>query len=262
MELTTKPSHVSRVKSDAETVTSSQDERLQNPSILLLGAESRNGLEVLRKLAAHPRRPLIHAFVDETSKLSDEDSQLCTSVIEGSVRHAVDIEEALEETSANWLVLAAGDDDSNPKDRRRNRNIRTATAKNTATVLDLPQLRSVRVLVISRIGAAPSSGIKMGLRGRLCKLADPALHDYEGLEEALYSLRDRITLVRTTRVTDSRSSSSNRMVLNNNDKAPSLCTERSDLAASVVDEILEQPRYYGSRVVNVTSVFGLGRLNK
>lgn len=255
---------------DDETVSSSLDERLQNPIILLLGADSKNGLEVLRKLAAHPQRPILHAFVEEASKLRDEDWHVCTSVIEGSVRHAIDIEEAMEETGANWVVLAAGDDDAtNLEDRRRNRNIRTSTAKNTATVLELPQFRSVRALVMSRIGAAPlptassssSDRIKLGLRGRLCQLASSrALHDYEGLEEALHSIRDRTTIVRTTRVTESRiaSSSSSRRLLqvNGNEKIPSLYTERSDLAASVVEEILEQPRMYGCRVVNVTSVSG------
>ena len=252
---------------DAETVSSSQDERLQNPSILLLGADSKNGLEVLRRLASHPRKPSIHAFVEDFSKLREEDLQLCTSVIEGSVRHAIDIQEALEETSANWVVLAAGDDDAaNIEDRRRNRNIRTSTAKNTATVLDMPHLRYVRAVVISRICAAPqssssSSGIKMGLRERLCRRASNCeLHDYVGLEEALHSIRDRVTFVRTTRVKDFRPSStttSNRRLLltvNHNDKTTSPYTSRSDLASFVVDEILDQPRIYGNRVVNVTSV--------
>ena len=250
------PSQVSRAKSDAETVTSSIDERLENPSILLLGADSKTGLEILRRLATHTRRPNIHAFVEDASKFKHGDYQLCTSVVEGSVRHAIDIEEALEETSANWVVLATGNDYMSPEDRRRNRNIRTRTAKNTATVLDLPHLRSVRALVISRIGAGPSSGIKMGLRGRLCKLGNRVLHDYEGLEEALHSIQNRTTVVRTTPIIDSIAPSSYRIVLNNDDNTvPSLSTERSDLASCIVDEIMEQPRNYGSRVVNVTSVW-------
>jgi hypothetical protein len=204
--------------------------------------------------------------VEDFSKLREEDLQLCTSVIEGSVRHAIDIQEALEETSANWVVLAAGDDDAaNFEDRRRNRNIRTSTAKNTATVLDMPNLRYVRAVVISRICAAPqssssSSGIKMGLRERFCKRASNcALQDYEGLEEALHSIRDRVTIVRTTCVKDFRSPptttpSNRRSLLNHNDKISSSYTSRSDLASFVVDEILDQPRIYGNRVVNVTSV--------
>lgn len=242
------------MKSDSETVTSSQDERLLNPSILLVGADSKSGLEILRQLTEHPSRPNVHALVEDYSKLENEHFQHCASVIEGSARHAVDIAEALEETSAKWIVLANGDD-SNPKDRRGNSNIRTQTAKNAAYVLDLPHFHSVRAVVVSRIGAAQSSSVKMGLRGRLCKIVNRVLRDFEGQEAALLPIRNRTTVVRTTNVTDSLpSSSSRRLILNDNDKTPSLYTERSDLAACVVDEILEQPRFYGSRVVNVTSI--------
>jgi len=245
----------SSTRSDSETVTSSQDERLLNPSILLVGAESKTGLEILRQLAEHPSRPYIHAFVEDSSKLVDEHYLRCTSVTEGSARHAVDIEEALEETSASWIVLSNGHD-TNPKDRRGNINLRTLTAKNVAFVLDLPQFHSVRAVVVSRIGAAQSSSIKIGLRGRLCKIVNRVFHDFVGQEEALLPIRNRTTVVRTTNVTESlTSSSSRRLILNENDRAPSLFTERSDLAACIVDEILVQPRFYGSRVINVTSVF-------
>lgn len=255
------------------TITSSEDDRLEHPSILLLGADSKTGIEVLHRLAAHPKRPLIHAFVDEDGfKFADEDRELCTSVIEGSVRHACDIEEALDESGANWVVLVIGDNiDDSPIDRLTLKR----AAKNIVTALDhLSYSKSVRTLAVSRIGAdygSPHKKARLGLRGTLRQLRRrSALADFKVQEENLSPIRHRTTVVRTTTLRDSLSTSSltstssssssssspssRRLILSDTDKMPSFFTERSDLAECIVEEILEQPTSYGSRVVNMTSV--------
>lgn len=225
-------------------------------SILLLGASSRTGLECIHQLSQHPSKPLIHAFCEEdTPDITGNDASACHSIIEGSIRHAIDIEEALKYTSANWVVICANSNDDynliRPKDHS------TVAAKNVVHVLEQERFQAVRVLVVSRIEAATEeANIRVSLRDkfRLMK-GRQLLHDLAGQEKNMRPIWDRTTVVRTTRLTDSVTNSGRRLVEFTDREVVLPChtTERADLASCIVDEICARPIPIGNRVLNVTS---------
>lgn len=222
-------------------------------SILIIGATSRTGMECIHQLAEHPSKPIIHAFCENPSDLDENVTKQCASILEGSVRHAIDIEEALEETGANWVVFCGDASDDNALNRPQ-KNLKTVSATNIARVLNQPAYQSVRVLVVSRIGRG-TSHVKLGLRGSINQMKGrQVLLDYAGQELALRPIWNRTTVVRTTQLTDSLTSSGRRIVeLCDNDRLPTLNTERADLAACIVDEICARPIPIGNRTLNVTS---------
>jgi NAD(P)H-binding len=225
---------------------------LGQSSILVVGASSKTGVECIRQLSEHPSKPVIHAFCEDLSEIDEEVAKPCTTIFEGSVRHAIDIEEALSENGANWVVLCGDASEDSPLTRRQI-NLRTVSAKNTAQVLSQPRFQSVRVLVVSRIGAGTTS-IRFGLRGKLCQLIRRQfLHDNAGQEKAVRPVWDRTTVVRTTMLTDNATATGRIVELSDNDRIPTLKTERADLASCIVDEICARPIPTGNRVVNVTS---------
>jgi NAD(P)H-binding len=227
-------------------------------SILLLGASSRTGLECIQQLAQHSSRPLIHAFCDEDAPAIDEENaNLCHTISEGSIRHAIDIEEALIDSGANWVVLCGNSSDDYNLNRPKDHS--TVSAKNLVHVLEHKRFHSVRVLVVSRIEAATEeSNIRLSLRAKLGLMKGrQLLNDLAGQEKNMRQIWNRTTVVRTTRLTDAPAStgSSRRLVeLNESDVVP-IChpTERTDLALCIVDEICARPIPTGNRVLNVIS---------
>jgi hypothetical protein len=229
----------------------------ERTSILLIGASSRTGVECIQQLAEHESHPLVHAFCEDAEELDPEFASACTSVVEGSIRHAIDIQDALEVTKASWIVLCGDSSEDSSEylsSTPRQKNLRTVSARNIARVLqDRP---SIRVLVVSRIEAPGllHNTIKMNLRARLCQLRHlQFLHDLAGQEQALVSIWNRTTVVRTTLLTD-RSSGTKRIIeLNDNETIPTLTTDRIELAKRIVAEICTRPIPAGNRVLNVTS---------
>jgi hypothetical protein len=132
--------------------------------VLILGATSENGHEIIRQLYDHPSRPEIHAFVDESTGVDDNDDASppalpldlqvkCTSIVEGSVRHAIDLEEAIANTHVNWVVLCGPPlGKHHHHHHHHHRECRTMTAKNLATALSRPGFDHVRVMIVSRVG--------------------------------------------------------------------------------------------------------------
>lgn len=219
---------VSHSRSNQESISSMTSDQT---SILVIGASSRTGIECIHQLAEHLSKPVIHAFCDDVSELGEDVAKLCHTVTAGSVRHAVDVEEALEDTGANWVVLCGDASDDDPLNRRQ-KNLRTVSAKNIVRVLTMPGYESVRVLVVSRIGAAKASNLKLSLRAKLCQLKQSQfLSDNAGQEQELKSIWDRTTVVRTTILTDNITGSGRIVELSDHDKLPSLTTQRSELAS-------------------------------
>lgn len=255
------------------TLSSDEDESMSSSSsmwppsisILVIGASSRTGLECIYQLAAHPSKPIVHAFCEDVSSLDvtklfhpNKKIRAASSIIEGSVRHAVDIEEALDATGANWVVLC-GDvsddiDTTTTNHKGRQKNLRTVSAKNIARVLSYPRFQTVRALVVSRIGAGSTTRLRLGWRGRLDQFKGRvALSDNAGQEEALRPIWNRTTVVRTTTLTDSVTRSGRIVELTHTDRIPTFTTERADLASCIADEICARPTPSGNREINVTS---------
>ena len=247
-------------------ILSDRRKRQRRPSILILGASSRTGLECIQQLSDHPSKPYVHAFNEEDMpEMDDEYFYMCHTVIEGSMRHAIDIEEALRLTGANWVVLC------NDRDvqQRRPKDHSAICAKNVVHVLQQPHFKFVRALVVSRIEAAPPAEISQRLMLSVrCKFrqmkARPMLHDLAEQEKQLRAIWDRVTVVRTTQLSDASPSTSSRQLLQFSDdelaksvKSSHNCsftttsTERTDLASYIVTEICSRPTPSGNRVINV-----------
>lgn len=252
-----------------EKVTIADSRKRRRPSILILGASSRTGLEYIQQLSAHPSKPYIHAFNEEDMpEMDDEYFHMCHTVIEGSVRHAVDIEDALKITGANWVILCNDRDGQ----EQRLKDHSAVSAKNVVHVLQQPHFEFVRALVISRIEAAPPNEISkrllLNVRCKLRKMKSrPMLQDLAEQEKRLHAIWDRVTVVRTTQLSDTSPNTSSRKLLQFSDdellksvkSSPncsftSACTERVDLASYIVDEICARPIPTGNRVINVMSV--------
>jgi NAD(P)H-binding len=156
-------------------------------SVLIIGATGRTGVECIRHMSQHPSCPEIHAFCQNPSNLTPSDWDLCTSVIEGSARHAIDIEEALHLTKANWVILCVGSgDDVSPN------NVRTFTAENLMRVLQKPTFDNIRVIVVSMARSSHSIGLVNKCRLRYI------LADHLGQERACRAIGHRATIVQST----------------------------------------------------------------
>jgi hypothetical protein len=228
------------------------------PRVLVIGATSASGHEIIRQLSEHPCRPQIHAFCDETTShgLPIDVQARCTSVVEGSVRHAVDLVEAIENTRVNWVLLCGEPMDNHfPNDSESNNNVmhhhhsRTTAAKNLATALTTtPGLEQVRVMVVSRVRQPLLRRIGgMMTTSFLAQQRDwEEVVDCRGQEDALQQITNPVTIIRTTRLVDHHNSKRSRKLVElppqSSSSASSIpfamrCTYRSDLASRVVEEL-------------------------
>ena len=220
----------------------------QKKSILVLGATGGTGLESIRQLAKHPSKPQIHAFCRNPSKLADTDQALCDSVIAGDARQSKDLQQALQQTAANVVIVSIGNGESVAKT-----DIRTASAEALATVLKLPDFKHVRTVVVSSTGAGTSRiVVGMGIGKLISFHLRHVLKDHTGQEAAFFSLRNRTTVVRATALTDD-APTGKLVYFGDMEKSPTIKTDRADLAAWIVEEICGGTKPVGGRVVNVTS---------
>jgi hypothetical protein len=253
--------------------------------VLILGATSENGHEIIRQLYDHPSRPEIHAFVDESTCVVDNDDDdspalpldlqvKCTSIVEGSVRHAIDLEEAIVNTNVNWVVLCGPP--LGHRHHHHHRECRTIAAKNLATALSRPDFDHIRVMIVSRVGTKQCPfrsslyrGVGVGGMFSLSTVSSflqrnqhdrEEISDCSGQEEALsHFLRSnnndddgivcerRLTIIRSAGVVSSMRKSQQRPLQNLVELTRSAittlpgsnmrCTHRHDLASGVVNEL-------------------------
>ena len=179
--------------------------------------------------------------------------------MEGNARNPEDLLCALEQTRADTVLLAIGDEKTESDHHHVNNNktpVRTASAQALALVLHLPQFKHVRVVVISRVGAGGTlRGLNLGLGRGTWRHAHlwqrrRILADHSGQEEALASLGSRVTIVRTTTMVSNHARAGQLVLFDDYDACPSNTTDRADLVSWIVREILTT-RPVG-RVVNVT----------
>lgn len=218
-------------------------------TVLIIGATSKTGLAIIDHLAKHPSKPSLHVMCcDQSEELPPRSKELCCSIVLGNQRSAHDIEQALAETQPNWIVISIGNDENVA---RKMNGIRTANAQATVSVLRKSQYLHVRVLVVSRIGAGTSRiVIGLGLGMLLAYHLRHELADYTGQEAAFSTLTNRVSIVRTTALTDNQPTG-HLVYFGDKDKCPSNTTDRADLAAWITYEICQSD--FRRRMVNVTS---------
>ena len=171
-----------------------------------------------------------------------------TTVQKGNARKAEDIEKALVNTKADWIIISVGNGENVAKN-----DIRQVNAQATASVLSKPQYQHVRVVVVSSTGAGNSKiVVGMGIGKLISFHLRHILADHTEQEAAFAAtIPNRTTVVRATALQDG-AATGKLQEFGDSDKSPTIKTDRADLAAWIAQEICE----YGGRprVVNLTSV--------
>jgi hypothetical protein len=229
-------------------------------SILIIGATGKTGVAVARRLgraaSSNNKDNLrLHAMARSPEKVvtTGKDAVKYDSVIKGNAREAADIEKALLQTRATWIIISVG----NGLDvSQKNADIRTANAVAVATVLQKPQSAHVRVLVVSSTGAGTSKmNIGFGLGQLVAFHLRHVLRDHSGQEAALLHTlgSHRVTIVRATSLTD-EAPTGELLLFGDMDRCPTIKTNRADLADWIANEICGvTPKFPNGGAANVTS---------
>ena len=220
-------------------------------SFLQIGATGETGLAISRKLASHESNPSVHAMVRDPTKLSDGDRKNFTSIVRGDALSAADIERALVETDADWLVISVGNGSNTKKQTTREDN-----AKAVVSVLSKPQFQTVRVMVMSSHGAGPTKVIfGFGIGMLITYFLKNVFVDHTNQEQVFLnsnSVKDRAVFVRPTELTNDKPTG-NIQEFGNVEKVPSIHTDRADVAQWIVNEIYRKDGFV-PRAANICSV--------
>lgn len=221
------------------------------PVILIIGGNGQTGVEVIRACAASDTKPAVHAFCRSPSKLSESDTALCASIIEGDARSSADIARAFEESKADFAVVAVGNSaDLGPTD------IREASAKALMDSIEPgAKFDHVKVVVVSSVGAGGTKlligfGIGMLLGMRLKHV----LKDHDGQEEEIWarlgeSDKHRALVLHTTGLTAGHPGGQVRIF---EGKVPYPRIDRSVVARFILDEICGDGSNFG-KAISITT---------
>lgn len=218
---------------------------MTTPSVLIFGATGRIGKYVIEAGADHPTQPELHAFVRNPDKLTAEEKKLCKSVIKGDATNPTDIQRALEESKANYVVIGMGTPHLQVQDIRERNALAVAQALGTGT-----KFEHVKIIVISAIGAGDSKPIVgYGIGTIIEFILRHPLADHDKQEPILMALNKednkRVMIVRPTGLTEGKATG--KMVLfGATDPCPSIMTDREDLGKWVVQQICNDSPLFGT----------------
>lgn len=219
-------------------------------NVLVMGASGRSGLEILRVLSAHDSKPQIHAFCRNPDSLNASATSLCTSVVRGNAKSVADIERALRETKADVVVVSLGNGDS-----VRKSDIRTASAEALVIVMKKPEFLDVHAVIVSSAGAGKSKiKVGMGIGMMISYHLRHVLADHTGQERAFMSspgIQMRTCIVRATSLVDNKATGKI-ATYGDKEKAPTIETDRADLATWITKQVCQSTSCGGGQIVNIT----------
>jgi NAD(P)H-binding len=217
--------------------------------ILLVGATGKTGLEVAHQLSENPSKPSIHAICRDIAKLQKATTVKFDTVSKGDASKADDIEAALLKSEANWIIVCIGQGMNLSKDN----HIRTENAEATVEVLQQPEFKHVRVLVVSSSGAGKSRIIVgWGIGVMISYYLRHVLKDHTGQELAFQKIANRTTIVNSTILVEKKPVGS-LVSFGDDEESPMTETHIADLAAWIVNELCGMPTMPGGGLVNVSS---------
>lgn len=217
-------------------------------SVLIIGATGALGLQIIRHVAEEPTVSELHVFCRNPSKLSESDKRVCDSIITGDARRALDIERAIAQSKADYVVLATG----NGADVRKT-DTRQKTGEALAHVMRKPAFRNVKAVIVSSHGAGDTKiKVGMGIGMMIAHHLRHVLADHTLQEKAFDDLMDRTVIVRPTALTDDKSGK-DLVEFDGNQKGPTINIDRSDLAAWISREISADPADFCGRKLSLTS---------
>lgn len=239
---------------NAKVVADQEAPNMSPPTLLVIGANGRLGVELIRAASTSPHAPPVHAFLRTPSKLASSDASLCASVVTGDARSAADLERALASTGATVVILSVGVPNSAaPTD------LREASAKALLdTVRSQTRFDHVKVVVVSSVGAGGSKlDFGWGVGTFMAWFIRHVLKDHdnrerlfdEWLKGADERNRKRVWIVRPTTLTLGKPKSG--VVPYDDGRAPSWWIDRKDLAVWIVEQVCASDEAFGT-AVNVT----------
>lgn len=219
-------------------------------SILVIGATGKLGKCLLHAASAHENKPELHAFVRTPENVTEDDNNLCKSVIQGDATEAKDIERALEESKAEYIVISLGAGDLKPQDVRE----KNAEAISEVIVKE-SRFKHVKVIAISSLGAGDSKiDIGFGMGSMVSYMLRHVLHDHTKQENILMKCNAeenaQVMVVRATRLTEDKGNGKVQMFPGNK-KAPFGQVAREDVAKFVIDEICNSSVHFG-KIIHIT----------
>ena len=217
-------------------------------SVLIIGATGALGLQCLRHFAEEPSISSIHAFCRNPAKISDTDKRLCESIVTGDARNASNVEKALVQSKADYVVLATG----NGADLSKS-DTREKTGQALAQVLTKPAFHHVKAVIVSSHGAADTKiKVGMGIGMMISYHLRHVLADHTMQEAAFENLKKRTLIVRPTALSDNKGGQKV-VEFDGAKKGPSINVDRSDVAAWITKEVAKSPRSFRGRKVSLTS---------
>ena len=165
-------------------------------SVLIVGASGQTGSELIEQFSNHPSEPsYVHAFDIKSSEKQYE--RLCTSIVEGDARNPNDLEYALDKTRARVVIVCIGNGGDNSRLSSVS-DLRSATAAALAVVLQQPDFKHVRVILMSRCAVR-----RLSFNGfRKSNELEDHVRQEKTFLAPFYDLQSRTMVVRPTFSTD------------------------------------------------------------
>lgn len=221
---------------------------LETPTVLLIGATGRTGIQVIRAAAVHPARPRIHAFARTPAKLSSEDTALCASVQQGDACNSKDVARALSASEADVVLMAIGI----PMSTARS-DVRHKSAKALMDVIQPgSEFEHVKILCLSSTGAGGTIiDLGMGVGKILGFVLRHVMEDHDNQEaefkNRLKDQKSRLLIVRPTGLVEGKATGKTQL-FEPMARAPSGKIDRSDLAHWMVSELCGGMTHFGQEV--------------
>lgn len=198
-------------------------------SVLVVGASGRTGNNFIKALKTYGKTwtPQITAFCREPTKLDADMKTMCSLVAKRDARSQADLQSVVDESKADLVVIAIGNGDNVGKT-----DIRAASATALVKVLDQKKYQSVKVLVVSSIGAGDSRIIAGFGLGRMIEFHLRHILKDHSKQEATFlsskSLKHRTMILRPTGLTED-DNTGKVITFPKNTKCPALTTKTRGL---------------------------------
>jgi putative NADH-flavin reductase len=245
--------------------------KIMTASALIIGSSGRMGRALL---AAGQNTDLdFHAFTRSKANISKESLTFCASVIEGDALNKSDIQRALIQSSADYVVVSVGKGDDTSRT-----TIRTDTAKVISSAIAADsRFHYVKVVVVSSTGAGHSR-IKpgMGLGKMITYMLRYVIEDHNGQEAAFWQLEKSLTperavlsntingkrielkrtlIVRPVSLTEGKATGTY-VTFDGRKKTPKLNVDRADIALYITKRI-EEDAHGGAKAIPLGGIVHL-----
>ena len=225
----------------------------QPQSVLVLGANGRTGLEVIRTAANLPTKPAVHAFLRTPSKLPQQDRDLCAALHQGDATVQEDLQRAIDASKPQAIIVALGVSSLGKT---------TVLADSARALLEVIKPGSphenVRVAVVSSNGAADTKmKFGAGLGAIMHLVIKNILRDHTNQENILRdgfgtAQANRLLIVRPTALKTGKPTGKV-ATFTKDEWPPTARIDRADVAQYIWEQLMGDGPSFGSAVSITTA---------